>query len=436
MESSLSSWLVYLLTALLARSVSSALEADYSLHLDQVTFDRALEKCSAQGFLTTLASSKEVSDILKLVSSKLSGTQGDFTFWVGLRKAQDQCVVPHLPLRGYKWILDGSERSEGNYYWMVEPQWTCTEILCAALSGKFNGSSVTSWGLVPSTCKKGFSFICKQRDKHSRLTPTPTPNLNPDHNLNTLAPEKPTDRGTTQPQPETTLEPQPELQPEPGSRLCHPPFIPGARSLIADPNNPNRMTLECWSGAMLKLVCSRGRWELYNSSINPDAICPKCREGYKRDASGNCVDIDECIDTPCRHTCINTEGSYHCVCYDQQGNHHSQGSSACVPPEGRAVFTSNSPDLLQPPAISSPDSSPAPTQDSDVTKEDSTHAGVLMPVLIAVMGLVVLVVLVVIMVKCCLMRRSKKRAVKKAEKLDMKNKETANKDSIETVSEK
>ena len=56
----------------------------------------------------------------------------------------------------------------------------------------------------------------------------------------------------------------------------------------------------------------------------------------------------------------------------------------------------------------------------------------MVPVLVAVAVLVVLVVvvLVVVVVRCCLVRRSKDRAVRKAEKMAMENKEAGGKGSV------
>lgn len=159
--------------------------------------------------------------------------------------------------------------------------------------------------------------------------------------------------------------------------------------------------MECWTGDPVELHCSGHPpvWRLLdNSPANLTSICQRCDDGFKRDTSGNCVDVDECSggEARCRDTCLNTEGSFRCVCTDEDGKHQDEDSPACT--------------------------------DTAKDGDDGALSGVLIWVLIAVGALLVLVVLVAVTVKCCLMRRSKKRAMRKAEKMAMKSKD--DKDSV------
>lgn len=189
--------------------------------------------------------------------------------------------------------------------------------------------------------------------------------------------------------------------------MCQHPHIPSARSLILDPDNSSRILVECWSSVQLELRCL-GRpavWRLMDDSpANFTTICDPCEDGFQKDTSGNCVDVDECGGggAPCRHTCLNTAGSYRCVCSDENGKHRDEDSPVCT--------------------------------DTAVTGDSSSLSGILIPVLVAVSALVVLVVLVAVTVKCSLMRRSKRRAIKKAEKMAMKSKD--DKDSFQSANEK
>uniref|UniRef100_A0A3Q4BX62 C-type lectin domain-containing protein n=1 Tax=Mola mola TaxID=94237 RepID=A0A3Q4BX62_MOLML len=340
-------WMVNVLFRIV--SAEPASPPHYTIHRTQVSFDQAMEECSP-GVVTTLATEHEVNNILGLIYKSVSPlNQNKFTFWIGLRKVKNECVDPMLPLRGFKWTEDGSNESQVSR-WIEEPKDTCTTILCAVLQGELNESRPTVWGLVPVSCKKSYHFICKLREP---LT-------------GTLKPYKP---ATTQVE-STTPEPKP---------------------------------VECWSLVQVEIRCL-GRpavWRLLdNSPANFTTICDPCEDGFQKESSGECVDIDECggSPAPCRSTCLNTAGSYRCTCSDETGNHHDEDSLLCT--------------------------------DTTITGDNSLLSGVLFPVLVAVAALVVLMVLVAVIVKCSLMRRAKK----KEEKMAMKTKD--NKNSFETANEK
>lgn len=434
----ISLWMVYVLVRNVLPELVSP--SNYTVHHTEVSFDQAIEACSP-GALTSLATQHEVEKVLRLVSTSVSPlSQNEFTFWVGLRKVKDECVVPTLPLRGFKWMEDGGEESQVSR-WTQEPEHTCTTVRCAAIRGQLNGSMVTRWGLIPVSCKNSYQFICKLRDSMARgtfnpeklatsesepaapetkptvaeprpVTPEPEPAAPeikptvPEPKPATVEPHKPeltleTQKpGPNAPEPDLPArEPDPELkpktgpeqqEPDPGSvtmlgpDLCQRPHISTARSIILDPDNSSRIQVECWS-VRLELRCSGQPtvWRLLDDSpANFTTICDMCEEGFQKDFSGNCVDIDECYGggSSCRHICLNTEGSYRCVCSDENGKHHDEDSPVCMD----TVFT------------------------------------ILIPVLVAV---ALLVVLVAVTVKCCLMRRSKKRAMKKVEKMAMRSKD-------------
>ena len=53
------------------------------------------------------------------------------------------------------------------------------------------------------------------------------------------------------------------------------------------------------------------------STTTTTTIPSVCPVGYVQRYSGECVDEDECdIYTNCQHSCVNTEGSFHCDCND------------------------------------------------------------------------------------------------------------------------
>uniref|UniRef100_A0A3B4Z9R4 C-type lectin domain containing 14A n=1 Tax=Stegastes partitus TaxID=144197 RepID=A0A3B4Z9R4_9TELE len=344
-------WTPLCIVLFLLSSISAdpSLTPRYVLHSTRGTFDDAMQRCSP-GVLTTLATNQEVDDILKLVSNSVP-LQDDFTFWLGLRKAKNECVVPAQPLRGFRWTADGSEESQVSR-WAEEPVLTCTGVRCAALKGQFDGST-TSWGLIPVKCKNEYPFICKLKGGLTEGSPEAT---EPSKPATPKTRPATSEHVPTTPEPELpTEEPEPELVPGPGP--------------------------------------------------DPITVCLQCSHGFHKDAAGRCMDVDECADptrTPCKHTCLNTEGSYRCVCSDADGKQHDEGSLTC--------------------------------QDLVMVEDGGALSGILVPVLIAVAALVVLVVVVAVTVKCCLMRRSKKRAIKAAEKMAMKSKQQ--KDAFQTANEK
>lgn len=373
----------------------------YSLQQSRVPFDQAAAACSP-GLLTSLATHQEVDHVLALISRSVPPpTQAELTFWVGLRKAKNECMVPVLPLRGFKWTSDGSDVTQVSR-WAEEPEHTCTTVRCAALKAQLSRPAVAGWGLIPVSCRSQFPFICKHTEP---LTPTgpsleptsaepePQPSsLAPEPQNTTPEPENPVSRAESNYPPDSHY----GSQQDGGSGSCRRPSSSAVRSLIPDPKDPGRIQVECWSpGVLVEVRCSGqpALWRLLDGSVaNFSSICVPCDDGFHKSASGTCEDVNECqTGAPCRHGCLNTLGSYSCVCTDEKGDVVSEDSPTCRD-------TAGSPDRGAP-------------------------AGPLIPALVAVAALVVLVLLVAVMIKCCVMRRSKRRAAKKAEKMSMDSKD-------------
>uniref|UniRef100_A0A8C8BLB0 Fibrillin-2 n=1 Tax=Otus sunia TaxID=257818 RepID=A0A8C8BLB0_9STRI len=55
----------------------------------------------------------------------------------------------------------------------------------------------------------------------------------------------------------------------------------------------------------------------------------ECNMGYKQDANGDCIDVDECTSNPCSNgDCVNTPGSYYCKCH--VGFQRTPTKQACI----------------------------------------------------------------------------------------------------------
>ncbi|CAL8298338.1 unnamed protein product [Arctogadus glacialis] len=362
----------------------------YEVNMEQVSFDKAVEGCSGGGGLAELPSRQEVSEVLLRLGDKLRGSADAQTFWVGLRRTRGQCVIPHLPLRGFSWRSDGGQQWAGPARWWEEPEETCI-VRCAALKAQANGTGLGRWGLQSRPCGRPHAFICQRARGHADPPPltspvgtepaparttaassTPTPTTTTTHSTSSLTPTtrpgsgpdtkpEPTPKPEAEPRPPPGAEqdPKPESKPDPpgpgpppppakvpgGTKPCPMPKLTWARSLRPEPGDPGLLTLECWSGAQPRVHCADGRWEYLGSALDPAVVCP-------------------------------------------------------------------------------------------VEVQEGGWAGLMVPVLVAVALLVLLVALVAVAVWCCLARRSKDRAVRKAEKMAMENKEAGGKDSMETTNEK
>lgn len=406
-------WIYFLTTLAIVFCVA---EAHFTIQQESLNFDKALQACQPDGFLANMASLEEVQEILEVISNTLRHTSltwmSDFNYWIGLKSGRDDCVVPDQPLRGFKWEVDIRSNPEVGQ-WKTEPVQTCTGTRCALLSGEFNGTAVVSWGLLSSSCRSSHPIVCKKGKA--------------------------------------------------GDQNRHCPIIDIPNALSLNTNSDGTQTVECWTGEMHILMCSADtqRWTRSDFLAVDENICPSCKAGYERDASGSCVEVDECKKKACEHCSNNV-----CFCFDNSGNVHEEGSPLCsafpattVAPEGGAKLhdiltkvntptpevsilerpsTSSLPDSPKAPA--SPEAPASPTDDSQVHVEAQTN--VFIPVLIAVMALVVLVVVTLAVVKCCLRSRSQKLALKKAEQMAMKRAEASKdtglkaQDSMEHTNEK
>ncbi|XP_077420837.1 C-type lectin domain family 14 member A [Vanacampus margaritifer] len=428
--------LVFTLTLTPPSSAAAKSHPRYELRHSPLPFERAQEACHPHG-LASFARPEELAQVLSLIGG--SPRAGSLTFWVGLKKAKNQCVVPSLPLRGFKWTFGGEDATESR--WAHEPEQTCTSVLCAGLVTQLDGSTVVSWGLVPLSCKTRNHFICKLESDDGGLAepklgrtepagpktaepefPTPEPAGPNQSEQKPEVPQLPTpepagpekvrpESATPEPavpelperKPHTPTPPTPEaagpelvgpestrpgpdeagsdIGPESGSGSCPHPVVAGARFLTLDPDNSSRIQVDCWSKVRVDLHCwaPAAGWRLPGGApANLSSVCTPCGAGFRKDTSGECADVDECSGPHgCPRQCVNTAGSFTCVC--------GEDGTACKPTESDA---------------------PGP------------FSGVLVPALVgAAVVLLVLALIAGVTIWCCLRQRNKKKEAEQRDKL-------------------
>lgn len=343
---------LYLLSFL---NMACCLPESYTVHLNKRTFKDAENDCLPGSFLTKIQNAKEMAKILKTISDK--NNKADNLFWIGLNKDIGTCVKPDLPLKGFKWTEDNTIQSDVTK-WKTEPLETCTAARCGLLSVEYGDSGAISSGFVDATCREERPFICKRNFR----------------------------------------------------MLCHRPYISGTHDIIQQSNDPYTCEIVCNSGANFTLTCSKDLvWTVVgNENMNISQLCQECKKGYRRDSSGNCVDLNECEESkPCDR---------------------SKPPTTDLTPVKTNVNTGQS--LLTKPT-SLPDDVRTNKTDAQAGKSTVDISDIIVPVIIALLIFIVLLVIVAAIVKGCLRRRTKKLAQRKAEAVALNGSS-----SMEKVNEK
>lgn len=312
----------------------------YTIYTEQLAFEEASIYCKKKnGFLTNI-NVTETSTILQAIKKMKKTT---FTsFWIGLKK-NDRVCVQDLPLKGFYWTVDNSTKYEINK-WKTEPLKTCLTALCGLIVVEYKGSEIISWGLAADRCKQTYPFICKLE-------------------------------GLTEVE-QDFKSPCPKLQ------------LTGSHDIMQKNNDPYTVEVTCNSKETFTLTCSveTGEWKVEGATTRePKSLCQDCTKGFKWDANGGCVDINECKESHQCTQCINTLGSYTCKNISADSFVNSAANSTDKPQDITA----------------------APRSTGDLSN-------ILIPAIIAVLIFIVLIIIIAAIVKYCLMRRASKQAKKKA----------------------
>ncbi|XP_030639244.1 C-type lectin domain family 14 member A [Chanos chanos] len=354
------------------RLVACMPDNPYVVYLDHETFQGAVSHCKLMGFLANMPTREEVTKILTAISNRDSSEK---KFWVGLKKEKSSCVQTHLPLKGFQWIVDNSTEAAVNFT-VAKP--SCIHSLCGLLHVEKTGNSISNWELQDSPCSHRHPFICKQMEGGPDKTP------------------------------------------------CGKFYISGTHDKLQILHDPLKQNITCSHGDSFILTCSprSHQWVLMGTQdTDISELCSPCKKGFKKDNLGKCIDIDECQQgKPCKHSCVNTVGSYKCECPDDDADACKESTD--ITNKDQATTTGN--------LLSLPSSSP---EQVEIKDKQVDYSYIFIPVLIAVISLVVLVAVIVVIVKCCLRKRSKNLANKKTEA--SKESVALNRtDSMERVNEK
>ncbi|XP_073683175.1 C-type lectin domain family 14 member A [Garra rufa] len=347
-------------------------ESSYTVHLNKLSFEKAQNYCKPGSFLTNIPNEKEMAKILKTIWDENSKT--DTSFWIGLKKDKGICVEQHLTLKGFHWTVDNSTQSDFKT-WKVEPPVTCAILRCGLLSVEYSHSGAKSNGFMDTTCRNEHAFICKRN-----------------------------------------------IQLE-----CPRPEILSSHDMIEPKNDPYTREIVCRSGARFNLTCSKDLvWTVAgNENVDISQLCLECNKGYRRDASGNCADVDECKESkPCEHECQNTEGSYKCL-------HSYNGNDINEPPQPPTTTLKNRGNSVQTQPTSPPDDVRTNETVLHIDESAGDISNIVVPAIIALLIFIVLLVIVAAIVKGCLRRRSIKLARRKAEAVALNGSS-----SMEKVNEK
>ncbi|XP_039529735.1 C-type lectin domain family 14 member A [Pimephales promelas] len=354
-------------------------KSSYTVYLNKLSFSTAQSHCLPGSFLANIPKEEEMAEILKTIWDKNDKTAT--SFWIGLQKNKGDCYRKDLPLKGFYWTVDSSTQSDVKL-WETEPSNTCLELRCGLLSVKYGETAATCNGFVETTCRQEHPFICK---RNATVT-------------------------------------------------CRRPDILGTHDIIDYSNDKDTCYVHCASGANFTLKCSKDLvWTvLGNQNMDTSQLCLECNKGYRRDASGYCVDVNECEESkPCTHRCLNTDGSYKCACSDNDMD-DCDGSKPPTTDLTRNDYSNvnRGKSLLTQPT-SLPDD--VRTNETDVHIEESVGdvSNIIVPVIIALLIFIVLLVIVAAIVKGCIRRRTTKLSRRKAEAVALNGS-----NSMEKVNEK
>uniref|UniRef100_A0A671K6T8 Thrombomodulin-like n=1 Tax=Sinocyclocheilus anshuiensis TaxID=1608454 RepID=A0A671K6T8_9TELE len=231
----------------------------FVFHVDSASFDAAQLVCQEKGGHLMTVRTENAADVL---GGLLNGASGDF--WLGLKYAGDQCSDSNDGLKGYRWVTGDNKTQYVN--WKSDLRGYLCEYdnpgYCPPLSVD------APWLKAPWSCEVfggGCDYKCIQKGQSYAC-------------------------------------------------ICQPGFELDTNGVACNKQDDDPCA-ECEhkctrSGDALACTCRPG----FQLSADGKS-CEECKPDFHTEG-GVCVDDDECESAPCEHYCINTDGSYHCECFE------------------------------------------------------------------------------------------------------------------------
>ncbi|XP_057714569.1 complement component C1q receptor [Corythoichthys intestinalis] len=349
--------------------------ACFTVHMEKVSFFKANQSCFDDGGYLMTVRDKEEEAILHSLLSLIRKDKSQ-QFWIGLKLYRGDCVLADKPLRGFKWVSGEEDSHYSN--WNKEPVDTCTE-RCVRVSYNSLDDDQPKWsagackGPSFSVCKFYFKGMCNalhlSGSGHISYTAPfsaePLQSKMKSLPLGTYAKVTCSDRQShfsmcvksdekyqwTVPGPFCRTEHRECAHINGGCEhichqysdevkcLCHQGYTledNGLSCQAEDLCDMDTCEYECIVGESGHICKCPTGFELEGNQRNCSDIdecqqshlCGKhtcvntpgsymclCQNGYEL-VNGNCRDLDECTHSKCSHGCINTVGSFSCYCKD------------------------------------------------------------------------------------------------------------------------
>ncbi|KAM6915102.1 thrombomodulin-like [Xenentodon cancila] len=331
----------------------------FTVFRDASSFKTAQSQCSdAGGHLMTVRSSVS-HDVLQILLGNLTGR-----FWIGLHLLSG-CPDDSVGLKGFQWVTKDSESDFTN--WLPSFNRSCSSSRCVSVSTEED----FQWMQTPCDeraagflCENSFSELCKGLAVAPGETVSYETPLGftvedllfaPPGSVATRMPSETTsicfsqlwllapwsceiNKGGCEYKCAVDPKKVPSCYCPPGQTVNPANKVSCEQQDTDDPclalgcqhdcyKNGDAYVCTCDNGFQLaedgkscvdfndcadNRQCPGDRFTCVNT---PGSFQCVCKVGYKM-SGGQCVDVDECDSAPCEHICSNTPGSYRCSCYE------------------------------------------------------------------------------------------------------------------------